>query len=361
MLGFPHYIAYNLLFADLLHKFVYIEDAPYFIFPLLIPVILWQISRYFFKGKVAFIPSIIIILSPWFWYLTEAHSFYIFLTFEILSLIYGIVLTKSGKIVFGNFIVILSAISAIYVSSIFFVLVPFSLLLLLTTKIIGPKEFKIAIIGIIIFTIPLLFLIGNNKTNFRNSLNLEIKVFSDPGIINTVNRYQGAAGTGKLRYLAKISENKFIFYSEFFAMKYIDQFLPVTIFTPQYRLLEFSFNPPVLLGFAIPFVYGLFILIQNQKLRKLFFVSTLLLIPSLLANTIVALNRLLLFLPVIAIIISYGFMKLSELRRKSAQLFLTITLLLIVFQSLVMIFDIRFRENQRKIAYLGKITTLVEP
>lgn len=359
---FPHYIAYNFLFADLLHRFVYIEDSPYFLYIFLVPFLVWQISKYFFKNKWSMVPPTLLLITPWFWYSAIAHSFYFFLFFLMLSLIYGILLIRSDKTFWGNTIIFLAGLIATYISSLFLFLVPFSILMLILSKIVNFKQVKFGATILAISWIPLSLLIFQNKINFKNSLALEIRVFSDPGLINTVNRYQGAATESGYRILGKISENKYLFYTEYIALKYSNQLIPLTFFTPQYRLLDFSFEPPILLGFAIPFFYGLVQILHDKNAKKILFVSTILVIPSVLANNPVSLNRLILFLPVLLTVITYGLMRLFSLRRTNlTKVFIGLTAFLIIFQLAVVIGDIRHCEIKRFEQYFGQKYQLVEP
>ncbi len=189
----------------------------------------------------------------------------------------------------------------------------------------------------------------------------EIKIFSDPGLVNTVNRYQGAAGKEGYKNLARISENRYLFFAEYSALKYFTQLVPEAFFTPQYKLLGFSFSPPILLGFIIPFAYGLYKLLQKSNSRKILFISTLLVIPSVLANDLVSLNRLVLFSPVIIFIISFGLIYLYGLKKsKTAKAFLLLTIILVIFQLIVTFSDIKTRERQRFERYFGEKFELVE-
>lgn len=201
---------------------------------------------------------------------------------------------------------------------------------------------------------PLFFLILSNQVGFRNILNEEVKIFSDPGLINTVNSYQGAAKEEGLGILARISENRYIFSAEYILLKYIKSLTPATFFTSQEKLLGFSFSPPIYLGFVVPFFYGLYQILQFSNIRKILLLSALLIIPSVLAKPMVDLNRLILFLPVVIFVMSYGFIKMIEKKGKKAYLLLILTIAIIFLQLFVTISDIRFREKDRFIKYYGQ-------
>jgi len=359
---FPHYIPQNLLFAELLHKMVYVEDAPYLLFPIFNPILIWLISKKIFKGFLALVPPLIFLISPWGWYLAIAHSFYIFMFFLTLIIVYTVILIRSGSTIPGNILLFLASLIAIYCSSFFLVFIPLALIILLNTKIISIKNIKTAVVLLVIFTLPLLFIINKEKANFKNEFSNEVKIFSDPSLLNSINRYQGAAAQIGLRNLSRISENKYLFFTEYSLLKYASQLAPETFFTPQYKLLGFSFSPPIFMGFAIPFIYGLYLALKKPDLRKLLFVSSILTVPSILANETVALNRLILFSPVIFILISYGLIILYKKRKNVlSRSFLILTLFLVMFQLIVTVSDIRTREGQRFAQYFGNKYEINEP
>jgi hypothetical protein len=153
-----------------------------------------------------------------------------------------------------------------------------------------------------------------------------------------------------------------LFYSEYLILKYVSQLVPNVFFTPQFKLLGFSFSPPIFLGFIIPFAYGLYRLLKDAGARKIILISTILVVPSVLANELVSLNRLILVSPVLIFIITFGLTYMYKLRTtKVSKIFLTLTLILIVFQTIVTITDIRFREMARFNQYFGQKYELAEP
>lgn len=358
---FPHYSPQNLLFAELIQRNVYVNGLPLLLFSVLCPLLIWLIARNVLKKGEALVPPLIFLFSPWIWYLALADSFYIFLLFLTLLIAYGITLIKKGK-PYGSTLVILASLTAIYSSVIGLILIPITIIILLLSGMLNLNNFKTSIIFLILLTLPLFVLIDKNLAGFKSSFERDIKIFSDPGLLNSVNRYQGAAGQVGLRNLSRVSENKYLFYSEYLVFKYISQLTPDAFFSPQYKLLGFSFSPPVLLGFVIPFFYGLHLLLKKSQTRKIILVSTLLVIPSVFAKDVVSLNRLILIFPTVVFVISFGLTYMYKFRSsKVVRIFMTLFLFLIVFQAIIMINDIRFREMRRFNLYFGKEYTLVEP
>jgi hypothetical protein len=359
---FIHYTAQNLLFAELLHKLVYIDDAPYILFPILSVALIYLISKKIFKGFWVMIPPLIFLISPWGWYLALSHSFYVFLFFLTLVVIYGVILVKSGRPLGGNILIAVAGLITMYSSTLFFILIPLSITVLIILKIVNYKQLIISILFIGMATLPLLLLVSKNKSEFQNNLRRETMSFSDPSVVNTANRYQGNAAEAGFKNLARISENKYIFYVESVTLKYVTLINPVAFFTPEYRLLGFSFSPPILLGFIIPFGYGLYKLLQKPESRKILFISTLLVIPSITANIQVPLNRLILFSPVIIFVITSGLIGFINLKgNKTAKFFLITTIILILLQTVVIFSDLRFREKDRFERYFGNNYEIYEP
>lgn len=192
--------------------------------------------------------------------------------------------------------------------------------------------------------IPLLLLILINSNASRNIFERDVKLFSDPGLINNTNVFQGEGRDAGLSLLTKVSENKYLNLGKESINKSIKNVLPSTYFTSQEKLLNFSFTPPIFLGFLIPAFLGLYLVLKDKKLRKYLFLSLVLLIPSFLSKNSVDLNRLLIFFPVLLLLISYGLINLYEQKRK---ILLGIIIFLVLAQFLGTLFDIGQREYPR--------------
>lgn len=351
---FPiHYVSHNFFFFELIGK----SGSLSFEFLLLlsagIVILLWLIGRLIFNNSYALLPSIIYAISPWASYLVVAESFYIFLLFLLLVVFYGLLLIKSGQVKWGLILTIGGSVICMYSSVILLILIPIIFLFLIFLKLIALNSFKIYFAILILLLLPLFFLIYKNQTGFKQIVSIETKIFSDPGLINNVNSYQGAARDANFGSLAKISENKYIFISEYVLIKYSKQLIPTTYFTQQEKLLNFSFIPPLYLAGLIPFLYGLYKIIQMPVMRKNLLLSTMLVIPSVLSEQIVDLNRLILFFPVIILLTTYGVTELAK-QRKNTHFFLTFLLFLVVVQSLFTLYDINIREKGRYIKYFNQ-------
>lgn len=349
-----HFAQENFLILELIGITKYIPSGALFLIDSWNLSIMWLISERIFNRRLFFIPIIIYAISPWTIYLMVAGSFYIYLLFLLLTIFYGLLLINSNRLLLGSVFTIVGTLAAFYSSYILFLLLPIVFILIVIFKMIPLNKLKATFILVIIFTCPLLFLIFTHQVAFKNIMNNEVKVFDDPGLINTVNTYQGAVRGKVLGKFAKISENKYLFLTENIMFKYIDQLVPLTYLTQQDKLLSFSFNPPILLGFLIPLTFGLYEIMKIIHLRKILFLSTLLVIPSVLSEQMVDLNRLILFAPSIILIISYGLIGLLKQRRKKGAVFvLLITLFLVVLQLFIILSDIQLREKDRFLKYFS--------
>lgn len=316
-------------------------------------ILLWLVGKKVFSNRFAIAPAAIYAICPWGSYLVAASSLYIYFSFLILLIFYSLISIKLDKRVWSEALFIFAATQAIYDSFLLFITLSLLFVLIILTRLIPFKDLKRSLIFIFFLSIPLLFIISKNPASFGKIKNSEIKLFSDPGLLNMVNSYQGAGRNAGFGKITKVSENKYIFNSEYILLKYLKNLTPTTYFTQQEKLLNFSFSPPIYIGFLIPFLYGLYWIFQSPIYRKVFLLSTLLVIPSILSKQIVDLNREILFAPIVIIVISYGLVKLIETKKKT-YLLLIITLFLVFFQLLVTISDIQLREKDRYIKYYGQ-------
>lgn len=316
--------------------------------------LLWLISRQLFRNSFSFIPPVIYAISPWNSYLVNAGSFYVYLSFLLLLAFYGLLLIKSDRRFLGSLLFVVAVTAAMYSSFLLLLVLPVICMFLIFFKITPFISTKFLIL-LVTLLFPLLFLVYGNGLGFKNIMNNEIKIFEDPGLLNMVNSFQGAAKQHGFSQLAKLSENKYVFFSEYTLLKVIKQFIPSSVFTPQEKLLNFSFTPPMFFGFLIPFVFGLWSCLKISGLRKMLFLSTLLVIPSVLSKTIVDLNRLFIFMPVIILVTAFGLILLYEQRnKKKLAVFLSITIFLVILQIVITVSDIQVREKDRYIKYFGQ-------
>jgi hypothetical protein len=348
-----HLALQNFYILDLMGKTKHLPGLLIYIFELGNIFLLWIISRKFLNGCQSLIPSLVYAISPWGAYLTAAGSFYVFLLLLVLVFIYSLILIKEDTKSFGIILFLSSSLIAIYSSVFFLILVPIAIFLILVFKIVPLNKLKMPTILFVLFALPLLILSVKNHVVVRDVLQNEVSIFDDPGLINTVNSFEGETGQVKMKILGRISENKYVFSGEYLLMKFSEQLVPSTFFTSQERLLDFSFSSPIFLGFLIPFFYGIYLLLKSDSIRKILLVSGLLTIPSLLAQEPVDLNRLVIFMPVVIFVISYGTIKLLEQKGKN-KVWILVFSVLVFLQIFITINDIKVREKARFIEYFAQ-------
>lgn len=317
-------------------------------------LLIWIIAKRFFLGRLALIPVLIYCFSPWSFYLMVTNSFYIYLLCCTLITFLGILLIKSERFRLGATIFVLGSVLSLYSSFLSFLIYPLVITGLSLTKFVTFKKIKFALFIILLFCLPLFIASFKNQVGIRNIYNNQVTLFLDPGLINNVNLFQGESSQAGYIFLAKLAENKYIYLSKYLSFKAIKHITPSTFFTSQEGLLKFSFSPPIYFGFLIPFLYGLYLILKSPIFRTYLSVSLILLIPSFVSKLLINLNRLVLFEPVIIFIISLGLIKIAE--RKKERIFkfvLVLTIILVLIQFLVTIFDINFREYARYERHFG--------
>ncbi len=317
---------------------------------ILVGIISWNI----FPSKFRFYPLIIFSITPIFHYLTVAGSFYIYGLFLVLLSIYAITLILKGNENFGRLLFLISVLISIYSSLSLAILYIFFLFILIFMKIDILNKSKVIIFLLFLGFLPLIFISFQKQHAFRNIYQNQITTFANPGLMSENNRLQGDSKKEGFRLLSKISENKYLYFSRYIFLKFLNHFSPGVYFTAQEKLLGFSFTPPIFLGFLIPFVTGLFVIINQPKIRKYLLFSLILIIPSLLSQKLIDINRLVLIFPVVIGIISLGFIKIqTNIFQKKYQLALLAIIFLLIIQILFTTLDMKTREIPRYIKYYG--------
>lgn len=338
------------LIFDLLQVNVRIPFFGVYIANLLNHLLIWLIGRRLFSPKQSLLPVLIFACSPWSIYLTVAQSFNIILLCFILMQILGIIYIRIKKISLGIVVSTVGIILTLY-SSLLLLSIYLIILNLVMFSLINLRRIKLLLLIVLILCLPLVYSSIKNIIGVKNIYLNQVNIYSDPGLLAFVNKLQGESRKAHLGVISRIAENKYAYIGEYTILKIFKNLAPATYFTAQEKLLGFSFSPPILVGFMIPFLYGLFSIISSMKLRNYFLLSTILIAPSILSKSLVNLNRLLLFEPVIAVISSYGLINLNQ--NKSKRFFLYLTIFLVVLQLLVTVFDINQRDFFRYERYFG--------
>lgn len=249
------------------------------------------LTKKVFDKKIAYFSALLYAISPWIMYLELAGSEYIFIMFCLLVLFLGLFYLRSRYI----------------------------------------QKFVFVLIVIVLIK------------------GTSVSLISDVGLINAVNEFRGETSGTNFKLIGKVVENRYIYLSEHTVFNILKHISPVTYFTQEFRLLNFSFSPPIFVGFLIPFIFGLSLWVELFKKYKLKLLILLgLLIPSVLSRFSPDLTKLVIFSPVIFVTIAYGFTKiLLPSRNKLMRFLLIVTILLVSVQMITTLLDIYTRENLR--------------
>jgi hypothetical protein len=149
----------------------------------------------------------------------------------------------------------------------------------------------------------------------------------------------------------KFVENKFTYFGQQYALSTLNTLSPTMYFTSNTKLLGWSFSPPILVGFLIPFLFGLPLYYARWKKDK--FILSIPLMFFLPATFLITtdLNRLILFSPVIFYCSALGITSLMESKKKLFQIITLIIFGLIIWQYLLVISDILYSEPLRLISW----------
>lgn len=351
---YPIHLAQQIpFFFDLIEVHRSISQGFNYLFGLFIYLLIWIIAKKIFVKKEALIPLLVFSLSPWPAYLIFAGSFYVYLLSLLLFVFLGLLLIRSGKIKLGTLYFIVGSVMSLYSSLLMLIMIPISVALLVMNKLVTLKQIKVSICLIILFCLPLFISMIKNPVGLKNIYNNQVMVFSDPGLSSASNQFQGESKKEGFGIPARLSENKYVYISKFLLLKSIKNMIPVTFFTPQEHLLIFSFSPPILFGFLAPFLYGLYLIFNSMILRKYLLSCLVLIIPSFLSKSMVDLNRLILFAPIIIFIISFGLINLAKNKNRFSKAMLFLSIVFVLIQFWVVIFDINLREYPRYERSLG--------
>lgn len=347
-----HYNFRNIFFSDLVNHPITISLWFGYLFGFMDMLLLYMIGKKIFHSGYAFIPALIFGISPWTAYLLAADSVYPFIVCWILLIGYGFLLLNLSKQIFGKVLIILGLVTCCYSSLYLIIVIPFFFIGAILLKIFSFNQIKPIIFTVTILLIPLGIFMVVNFEGVKNIFAQQVTIFTDPGVINSNNMFQGQAQKSGVGLFSKIAENKYEHFSRYSVLKILSNLTPSVYFTPQEKLLSFSFSPPIYLGFIIPFLYGLYQMLCSTVLRKYLVFSLILIIPSVITKQQVDLNHLFIFIPVIILVISYGLINLYQKKRQGLfRIILYFIFGMIFFQMALTVFDVSTLEYQRYLKY----------
>lgn len=348
-----YFSSQTLFFFDLLGFPVSLPIWLIYVFGCADIILIWLIGKLILNGKWRFLPAVILGFSPWFIYSVSAGSYYIYLLCLILSIGLSISLIKIGKQKFGSVLLIISSALLLY-SSLIGLLIYILLLpgLILMKSVLLDKVKRSLAFGLIIL-LPLFFLMLKNPVGIKNIFHNQVSFLQDPGLLSSVNIFQGESRKAEFGLLSRFAENKYMYFLKYTILRSAETVMPTVFFTSEERLLGFSFSPPLYLGFLLPFLLGISSLLKSKTSRKYLLLSLILIIPAFVSQRTVDLNRLILFEPIIIFIIVFGLEQLYEKRNYLNRIIIFILLTIILFQFLVTLNDINLREYSRFERYYG--------
>lgn len=356
-----HYIRLDhqsIFLVDLIGRPIFLPVWAYYLCGAVSTLLIWLIARRFFPGNWALLPPLLFSISLWPAYLVAAQANSIIALLFLLSLFLSFLKWRDNQ---GSIWWLILFIGILYYFS--FLVAPVIWILFLFLVVTGyiSKQQKLRLfLVVLLMYLPVVLGSLYNPEGIFNLTKQQIKIFSEPGLLNSVNSFKGESQQAGFGTLAKLTENKYLYLSEYLSLKILKHLSLSTYFTPQEKLLNFSFSPPLYLGFIVPFFYGLYTIIKNNKSSRIMLLASLpLTIPSILAQPLVDLHRLILIMPAVVFIISCGLMSLYRERRLFNKILLWGVICLVITQIIVSLLDISLREYPRFRRYFGEIHTEV--
>ncbi|MFA5932957.1 MAG: hypothetical protein WCV81_01675 [Microgenomates group bacterium] len=316
---------------------------------------LYNIGLRIYNFKFAVFLALLYAISPWSAYvdiLGSSNAY--FLSWSLAFILSVILFIHNHK---NSSVYLFFSAIGLLTSSIFGLFVFISLLI--SVYIIKYVNYSQLITVCKITLFPVLVVLYMLFSNINVTKNLIIDntiFFQDPGILNIVNQLRGETDSANFSKLGKIIENKYLYTGEKILLNFSMDFSPSLFFSSQFKLFNFSFSPPILLGFILPFVIGIFMLKRHMKYLVVSIGLILALsLPSVLDSRSPNLEKLILVSPIIYMYIALGLITIT----KNIKIFRPTRLLLIVIimvsiQALFVIADIDLREKARFDTIYGK-------
>jgi hypothetical protein len=335
-----------LLFSQLMGKAINLSPFADIGFGLINLILMIFISKKLLGSKLNYIPPLLYAVSPWSIYLEVGGSLYIpVLTFFLLMFV-SLKSIKNHKLSLSLFL--LSSVCMVYSSILIWFTLPFLVFSLVKLNYLPRENLRVYLLALFIFCLPLAFITFKNIEGIENIYSKQVSIFSEVGLINTVNVFRGETSKTKWAILGRFVENRYFYLSEHFVFNLLKHLSPVAYFTPEFKIYDFSFSPPIFVGFLLPFLFGLknlyYLCLKNKWLILTIFS---LILPSLLSKNSPDLNRLILVSPGIFILISLGFTQLLNTENKWGKILLVMSITLILLQLFITSSDIYMRENIR--------------
>jgi hypothetical protein len=322
---------------------------PYFItalFGFINLFLVWLIAKNIFDRKTAFITYLVYGISPWFAYMEYSASSNIIILSLLLLFIYGLVLSKQLKFR-GCILSIASFVTLLYFSFLSWLIFPFLVWGLFKYVLTNFAQKKKVLAVIFLLLLPLLILSLKNRVGLISTIKNQVTVFSDIGLINTVNVFQGENRGFKPQLLARLTENRYSYLGIHFIYSGLTTINPINYFAPQYKMLGFSFSPALLLGLIIPFFFGISKLIKYLRSEIHLIPLLFLLLPAFTSRANPDFSRMLIVAPLFVLTVALGLKHLLSVKNKTNIFFFYSTVVLAITQFALIFIDILVREPWR--------------
>jgi hypothetical protein len=322
--------------------------TPVFIlYDILNTLLIGYISYRMSNLRVGFLAMLVYTLSPWSYYLTFSNSLYVILLFYLLSIFALSNYFQKDKLFnLIGFSVVLTI--PFYISLTYLFLFPFLIVLLYKRKLVSISMLKKIAMIVFLLLLPLMILTIRNPIALKVGISKQFEIIKNFSFIDPINVFQGLTRNSGVGLVGRVIENKFTYFGRHFLFGTLRHFSPATYFTPQERLLGFSFSPPILIGFIIPFFFGLSGVFKKnlESFYPVIFVFFLML-PSILSFPSPDMSKLFLTFPLFVVTIAVGFYNMLEKGSIYTKLLLILSIFLISFQFLMVLSDIYLREFPR--------------
>ena len=292
---------------------------------------------------VAVVCVLLYALSPWFGYVYSSGSVYILFLLTLQATLIALLSKRSSVMQ-----VVLGMCGALLLmeSFYFWLIVP----------ILFIKKSKISSVIVGLVFLCLIILIAKNLSVVKDFFH-SFKLFSDIGLVNTVNAFRGESRLFGYPLLSRLVENKIEYYAYHLGSTALLNLSPLTYFTSQAQMYRFSITPPLFTALLIPFLIGLGS-ITKWTTRAVILGSAVLILPSLLAENSPDLSSLILLSPVIVFITALGFEYLFMMKKTAKkQVILGLVFILMGIQCMMILVDIPLREPIRMQNYFQIISS----
>lgn len=343
----------NLFLPELLRLTVTSNTLIYFISDILNIILVFVIAEKLLGSKYAILTTLLYALAPIVLYMGLFESIYLIGLLGINLLVLGLLYLRKG-VPKGYYLVISAMLVMLMVNiSMLVVAVLITLLYIFNSEVKKGQTRKLIGILLIFASVVLLIYVYNPSSVVTEVI--KMNPLSEIGLVNNINQFQGEQMKEGVIGYARLIDNRYTYYARHLLFSILDHVSPVIYFAPQIKMFGFSFAPPVLTGVIIPFLVGVYFALRKLKKRSFLFILffIVLAIPSILTERSPNVEELLLVVPFITLIASYGFMKARVKKNLWLNTLMIFSAIVVIGQFLFFVVDIAYREYSRYLVVFG--------